>query len=616
MKPGSKSRALTVGDLLRPHWKLLSVGVAAVIGEGVANLLDPWPLKIVLDSVLGAKSKGGWLNDWIAKLSGGDQMLTLELAVAGTLLIAAVGALCGYAEKYITVSVGQGILHNLRRTLYAQIQRLSLSFHNQSRTGDLISRATGDIDTLQSFVTSGLLGTLINMLTLLGIVGVMFYLNWHFTLIALSITPVLFLVVFSFTRRIRQATREARKKEGEIVSVIQEVLSAIRVVKAFAREDDEQRRLEEESLESVGIALRARSLKGLLVLLVEILVAIGTALVLWFGAKLVLDGSLSAGSLVVFIFYLGKLYKPMQELSKMTDSYTKAAVAYERINEILATERDVEDIPRARTLKSVKGKIEFENVAFAYDNGEPVLKSVSFCVEPGTVAAFVGPTGAGKSTVISLIPRFYDATAGVIKIDGVDIRQYTQKSLRDHMSFVLQETILFHAPVWKNIAYGKPQATHEEVIRAAQLANADEFIEKMPEGYDSMLGERGQTLSGGQRQRIAIARAIIRDSPILILDEPSSALDAASESLVFEALERLMKGKTCIVIAHRLSTIRHADRIYVIENGVIAESGSHDDLIAAKGCYQRLVEAQSEPEQASASPASVSGSPAKTPEQH
>ena len=577
--------------------------MAAVIGEGVANLLDPWPLKIVLDSVLGAKAKGGWLNDWIAKLSGGDQILTLKLAVAGTLLIATVGALCGYAEKYITVSVGQGILHNLRRTLYAQIQRLSLSFHNQSRTGDLISRATGDVDTLQSFVTSGLLGTLINMLTLLGIVGVMFYLNWHFTLIALSITPVLFLVVFSFTRRIRQTTREARKKEGEIVSVIQEVLSAIRVVKAFAREDDEQRRLEEESLESVGIALRARSLKGLLVLLVEVLVAIGTALVLWFGANLVLDGSLSAGSLVVFIFYLGKLYKPMQELSKMTDSYTKAAVAYERINEILATERDVEDIPKARTLRSVKGRIEFENVAFAYDDGEPVLKSVSFCVEPGTVAAFVGPTGAGKSTVISLIPRFYDTTAGVIKIDGVDIRQYTQKSLRDQMSFVLQETILFHAPVWKNIAYGKPQATREEVMRAAELANADEFIEKMPEGYDSMLGERGQTLSGGQRQRIAIARAIIRDSPILILDEPSSALDAASESLVFEALERLMKGKTCIVVAHRLSTIRHADEIYVIDNGVIAECGNHEELIAAKGHYQRLVQAQSEPEQASSSPA-------------
>lgn len=593
MKPPNRAKALTVAELIRPHWKLLSLGAIAVTGEGIGNLLDPWPIKIVLDNVLRSKSTDGWLNVWISNVTGDDKMEILKLAVGAALLIATVGAVCSYAEKYVTVSVGQGILHNLRRTLYAQIQRLSLSFHDQARTGDLISRATGDIDTIQSFVTSGLLGTLINTMTLLGIVGVMFYLNWHFTLIALSITPALFLVVFSFTRRIKQATREARKKEGEIVSVIEEVLSAIRVVKAFAREDDEQRRLEEESLESVGIALRARTLKGLLVLLVEIIVAIGTALVLWFGAKLVLEDSLSAGSLVVFIFYLGKLYKPMQELSKMADSYTKAAVAYERINEILETERDVEDMPGARTLRSAKGRIEFKNVTFAYEAESPVLKGLSFCVEPGTIAAFVGPTGAGKSTIIGLIPRFYDPIEGTIEVDGVDIRQYTQKSLRDQMSFVLQETILFHAPVWKNIAYGKPQASREEVMQAAHLANADEFIEKMRDGYDTILGERGQTLSGGQRQRIAIARAIIRETPILILDEPSSALDAASEALVFEALDRLMKGKTCIVIAHRLSTIRQADRIYVIDDGAVAESGTHDTLVAANGKYQQLIQAQS-----------------------
>ncbi|WP_031496964.1 ABC transporter ATP-binding protein [Bryobacter aggregatus] len=593
MHSNSTAKAITIADLLRPHRTLLFFGVLAVVGEGVANLLDPWPLKIVLDGVIRSKMDAGWLNNWITSLVGTDPVGTLKIAVVATLGIATLGALCSYAERYITVSVGQGILHSLRRTLYSHIQRLSLSFHDQARTGDLISRATGDIDTIQGFVTSGFLGTIINLLTLFGIVGVMFYLNWRFTLIALSITPLLFLVVFSFTRRIRTATREARKKEGEIVSVIQEVLSSMRVVKAFAREDYEEKRLEEESLESIGIALQARGLKGMLVMLVEMIVAVGTALVLWFGAKLVLDGTLSAGSLVVFVFYLGKMYKPMQELSKMTDTYAKAAVAYQRINEVLEIDREVKDSPAARTMGPVRGEIRFENVSFSYEPGSPILKSLSFTIQPGQSAAFVGPTGAGKSTILSLIPRFYDPVSGVIKIDGVDLREYTQKSLRDQMSFVLQDNLLFHAPVWNNIAYGRPEASREEVICAAKEANAAEFIEKMPEGYDTMLGERGQTLSGGQRQRIGIARAIIRNTPILLLDEPSSALDAASEQVVFEALDRLMQGKTCIVIAHRLSTIRRADTIHVIEDGTIVESGSHDQLVAAGGVYAKLIAAQS-----------------------
>jgi ATP-binding cassette subfamily B protein len=373
-------------------------------------------------------------------------------------------------------------------------------------------------------------------------IGVMFYINWKFTLIALSVVPVLFLVVYHYTRLIKKSSKQVREQEGKIASVIQEVLTSMHVVKAFAREDYEERRLEEESLESVELAMRARGLKAKLYPIVEIIVAIGTSLVLWFGARMVLDGTLSSGSLVVFILYLGKMYKPMQDLSKMTDAYSKAAVGYDRIREVLDMESEVRDLPGARPAPRFKGLIEFENVTFGYEAERPIFQGLSLRVEPGQIAALVGPTGAGKSSVFSLLSRFYDPLSGVVKIDGRDVKTYTQKSLREQISFVLQETLLFHGPIWRNIAYGRPGARREEIIKAAQLANADEFIDRMPRGYDTLVGERGVTLSGGQRQRIAIARAVIRNTPILLLDEPTSGLDAASEQLVFEALNRLMKG--------------------------------------------------------------------------
>jgi subfamily B ATP-binding cassette protein MsbA len=587
-------KKLKISDLLKPHSKALALALIAVIGETVTDLLQPWPLKIVFDNVIKAHGGGehGWLKTIIESTVGDDRLAILKFAACAALLIAIVGAIFTYAEKYLTTSVGQWVMHDMRRTLYSHVQRLSLAYHDHKQTGDLISRVTSDIDAVQSFLASGLLSGVINILTLFGMVGVMFYLNWRFTLIALSVAPVLFLLVFTYTRRIKKAAREVRKKEGEMVSVIQEVLTSIRVVKAFGREEYEQQRLEEESLESVELALRARSLKAKLSPLVEIVVAIGTSMVLWFGARMVLDSTLSAGSLVVFVFYLGKMYKPMQELSKMTDAYSKALVGYERIQEVLATDGEVKDYPMARPALLVKGRIEFQNVSFSYEPNVPVLQDVSFRVEPGQVAALVGPTGAGKTSIISLIPRFYDPSAGQVKIDGQDIRMYTQKSLRQQISFVLQETLLFHASVWKNIAYGKPGATRTEILRAAELANAQEFIEKMPEGYDTIIGERGVTLSGGQRQRIAIARAVIRNSPILILDEPSSGLDAASEKLVFEALDHLMEGKTSMVIAHRLSTIRRADIILVVKDGMIVERGTHDDLIRLGGLYAQLYELQ------------------------
>jgi subfamily B ATP-binding cassette protein MsbA len=587
-------KSLTIRDLLRPHSKALAVGLFAVIGEGAADLLQPWPLKIVFDNVLqaGHPHSHGWINHLVVSLIGSDRLAILKFAALAALAIAIVGALCSYAEKYLTTSVGQWVMHDLRRTLYSHVQRLSLSYHDHKQTGDLISRVTSDIDAIQSFVASGLLGAAVDTLTLTGMVAVMFFVNWRFTLIALSVAPILFVVVYSYTRRIKKASREVRKKEGEIVSVIQEVLTSIRVVKAFAREDYEQHRLEEESLESVEIALHARSLKAKLSPLVEVIVAAGTSMVLWFGARMVMDGGLSAGSLIVFIFYLGKMYKPMQDLSKMTDAYAKAAVGYERIREVLDANHEIRDLPGARSAPPLKGRIEFKNVQFGYEPGRPVLRKLNLAVEPGQTVALVGPTGAGKTTIISLIPRFYDVDSGEVRIDGRDIRGFTQKSIRQQISFVLQETLLFHGPVWYNIAYGKPEATRAEILRAATLANAHEFIEKMQEGYNTVLGERGVTLSGGQRQRIAIARAVIRNSPVLILDEPSSGLDSASEKLVFEALDRLMRGKTSIVIAHRLSTIRRADVIFVIRDGTVVERGDHETLLKSGGLYSELYELQ------------------------
>src|SRR3984893_4389273 len=440
-----KPSRLNIKDLLRPHLKLLMLGLAAVIGEGVADLLQPWPLKVVLDNVLKSRDIHGWLNEFILSTVGQDKLAILRFATLAVLAIAVVDAICTYTEKYVTTSVGQWVMHDLRRTLYHHIQRLSLAYHDRKQTGDLISRVTNDIDCIQTFITSGLLGALVNCLTLFGMVGVMLYLNWRFTLIALSIAPVLFAVVYSYTRRIKKASREVRKKEGEMVSVMQEVPSCIRVVNAFAREEYEERRLEEESLESVEIAMRARSLKAKLSPLVGVIVAAGTALVLWFGAwvgvlgaagtarvlwlgaGMALTGLLSAGSLVVFIMYLGKMYKPMQELSKMTDTYSKASIGYERIQEVLDTDGEIKDLPGARRAPRFKGEIEFEKVNFAYDSNRLVLQDVSLKVEPGQVAALVGPTGAGKSTIISLIPRFYDPTSGVVKVDGQDIRRYQQK---------------------------------------------------------------------------------------------------------------------------------------------------------------------------------------------
>jgi ATP-binding cassette subfamily B protein len=578
-------------DLLRPHWKALGLAFVAVLGVTVTDLLEPWPLKLVFDYLLKSKPLPEWLSPIASFIGDHDKTSILNFAALALIVVAVLGAVSSYTEKYLTSSVGQWVVHDLRRTLYSHIQRLSLSYHDEKSTGDLISRVTSDIEAIQNLVSSALLGTLINSLTLLGMLGVMLYLSWQFTLVALCVAPVLFAVAYSFTRRIKKASRAVRKKEGEIVSVIAEVLSSMRVVKAFAREDYEQQRLEQESLESVEIALQARSIKAKLAPVVEVIVACGTALALWYGSRLVLAGTLTPGSLLVFLLYLGKMYKPMRELSKMTDTFSKAAVGWERIQEVLETESQVPDKRGAVTAPRFRGRIEFDHVYFRYRD-QQVLNEITLKIEPGQVAALVGPSGAGKTTLVGLIARFYDPEKGSVRIDGKDIRTFKQRSLRQRISFVLQDTLLFHTTVWQNIAYGRPEASRDEIMKAAQLANAHEFIEQMPEGYDTIVGERGATLSGGQRQRIAIARAIVRKAPILILDEPSSGLDATSEQLVFEALERLMQEKTCVVIAHRLATIQRADVIFVLNEGAIVEQGKHEELLARGGLYAELYETQ------------------------
>lgn len=594
---GGAAVEFSLRRLLRPHLRALTVGLVAVVGAGVANLLEPWPLKWVLDNVLKHQALKGVLATLLH--AGGhnyDRHRVLVFACVAVLAIAVMDAICTYVQKLVTTTVGQWVTHDLRRSLYAHIQRLSLAYHDQKRTGDLISRVTDDIDTVQSFVTGDLLVACVNVITLFGMVGVMFWVNWQFTLVALSIAPVLAAIVFTYTRRIKRASRAMRKSQGQIVSVVQEVLTSIRTVKAFARESYEIRRLEQESLASVEIAMRARSLKAKLQPAVQVVVAVGTCLVLWFGARLALAGVIDSGTLVVFVMYLSKMYKPMQQLSQMSDDYGRAAVGYERIQEVFDTRSDVADLPGARPAPRFKGRIDFQHVSFCYSPEQPILEDVSLHIEAGELAALVGPTGAGKTTIVSLIARFYDPTSGTVKIDGTDVRRYRQATVRQQMAFVLQETLLFHGSVWQNIAYGRPEASQRDIVRAAELANAMEFIDKLPAGMDTLVGERGVTLSGGQRQRIAIARAIIRDSPILILDEPSSGLDAASEKLVFEALDRLMKGRTAIVIAHRLATIRQADTIYVVKDGRIPEHGSHEQLLKHDGLYAELYHLQFDPE--------------------
>lgn len=581
---------LSLGRLIRPHWVPLFVAFVAMAAESAASLWEPWPLKLVFDNVLGGAPLPPALARWAP--FGTEPLAVLNAAVLALLLIATVGAVGTYFQKYLSTAVGQAVMHDLRHMLYHHVQRLSLAFFEQQRTGDLVVRLTSDIDAAQDFISAALLGIAMDLITLAGMVGVMLYLDWQFTLVSLALTPLLFAVIYRRTKRIKQAAREVKQKESALASIVQESVSAARTVRSFAREDYEEARLDHESLDAMNAALRARSIKAALPSIVDVIVAAGTCLVLLVGVRLVLAGRLTSGTLLVFVLYLGKMYRPMRDLAKMTDTLSKAAVGFERIGELMRTESQVSDRPGATPAPRFRGAIELRDVRFGYVPDRLVLQGISLAVEPGQRAAIVGPTGSGKSTILALLLRLYDPVAGIVAIDGHDIRRHTLQSLRDQISLVPQDPVLFHAPVWENIAFGRPGATREEVVRAATLAHAHDFIMRMPRGYDTVIGERGDTVSGGERQRIAIARAVVRQSPILLLDEPSAALDAESEELVFDALSRLMAGCTSITIAHRMTTVRRAESIFVLDNGVIAASGSHDQLLAGCAIYERLYQLQ------------------------
>lgn len=582
-----------IRSLVRPYWGTLSIIFVAMLVQTAMSIASPWPLKIILDNVVGSHKLAPWLHDLLRPVMDGTSKMQIATAAAiSVVAIAVLGAIASYVASYYTTSVGQWVANDLRLRTYHHLQHLSLSYYDTHQSGNLLSTITSDIQTIQSFASSATLDIVVDLFTILGMLVIMFRLNWDFTLIAMAVTPFLLLLVSKFNTAVKKATHEVRKQQSKVVSVVEQGLESMRVVKAFGRQDLAEEGLAEVSQATVDAALKARRVKALLSPIVAITVSLCTAIVLWRGAALILAGAMTVGALTVFLSYLRKFFKPVQDLATMTNTIAQAAVGVERVRAILDADTIIPERPDAREPQALSGDIEFEHVAFAYAPGAQVLTDVSFKVKAGQMVGVVGPTGCGKSTVVSLIPRFYDPTAGAVKIDGADIREYKHLALRDQIGYVLQEPGLFAGSVRDNIAYGKKGVTEEQIREAAKLANADEFIDRMPHGYDTMIGERGETMSGGQRQRIGIARAVIRNNPILILDEPTAALDTESEKLVIEALERLMKGRTVLTIAHRLSTIRDADKIIVLKDGVVAEEGSHDQLLARGGVYAELYRIQ------------------------
>ncbi len=581
-----------VWSLVRPYKRWMLIIFLAMLAETLMSIATPWPLKILIDNVIGHHPLPGWLS-WMNKVFPGENKIEFAaVASISVLVMAAIGSLATYLDSYFTESLAQYVSNDLRRRIYHHLQRLSLSYYDTHQTAKLLSVITSDVSTIQDFASSTLMNILVDSLTIVGMLGIMFYLNSGFTLVAIGITPFLLLFVGRFKKVMKKATHEVRVDQSNMLAVMQHGLESIRAVNAFGRQDLEEDKLKKVSLETVSAALRARKIKSVLNPVVTITVAACTAMVLWHGADLVLNGVMTVGSLTVFIWYMNKFFSPVQDLAKMTSTIAQATVALERIEAILDTEIKVAEKTGAVNPDRFEGDIVFDKVSFSYTADATVLDKVSFHIEKGKRIGICGPTGSGKTTILSLIARFYDVTAGQIYIDGKDITDFSLDGLRSQIAFVLQDTVLFYGSVRENIAYGRPDATEGEIIEAAKMANAHEFIARMPHGYDTLVGERGMTLSGGQRQRIGIARALVRNSPILLLDEPTASLDADAERVVMEALEKLMHGRTVVTIAHRLSTIADSDKIIVLYDGRVAEEGTHDELIAEGRIYAELYNVQ------------------------
>ena len=576
---------------LRRERPLVAVSLFALYAEVVLRLLEPWPLKLVLDRVLIPRSSGGTSSGGL--LESLDPAAILALCAVAVLAVAGLRAVAAYSSTVGFALVGNRALSVVRDNLYSHLQRLSLSFHTRARSGDLMLRVTSDVGLLQDIVVTALVPLLANGLTLVGMAAVMLYLNASLAVLALATAPLFWVFMTRRTGRIREAARRQRQQEGAMAASAAESIGAVKVIHALSLEGIFTQAFSGQSRKSLATGVKATRLSAGLERTVDVLIAVATALVLWHGARLVLRGTLTPGDLVVFLAYLKNAFRPVRDFAKYSARLAKAAAAAERVLDLLDRTPDVRDLPGATPAPPLRGNVRFESVSFAYEPGRPALEQVDCHVEAGQHVALVGPSGGGKSTFISLVLRLYDPVTGRVLIDGRDIREYTLASLRTQTSVVLQDSVLFAATVRDNIAYGAPGALREAIEAAARLANAHEFIAELPQGYDTVIGERGVTLSHGQRQRIAIARAAIRGAPILILDEPTTGLDGESELAVVEALERLATARTTFLVTHDLRLAARADLILYLEAGRLRERGTHAALLEAGGRYASLHRLQS-----------------------
>lgn len=595
---------------LWPYRAQLGLTLITMSGAALMDIASPWPLKFVVDNVIGKKPFGDFLSRQAALFVNNDPFLLTILFALMIILLAGLGGLMTFTYGYLQGVIQERTTFALRSRVFAHLQSLSLEFHDQSRSGELIGRVTRDASNVMDALvhTSGEI--VINLFNFVGIAAVMFFVNWRFSIIALAFAPMLYFLFRLFRRKIKASAEAERSEDGQILNVTHETLSAIRVVKAFGRERDEQRRFEEHGAARLDAGIRSALWESSFEPIIDLVKAVGSASVVGYGAYQVLNGHLTVGELLIFMSYLGTFYNPLKRFSKLAGMLQTGAVSGERLAQLLDTQQVVKDDPQALGILRVRGQVEFKQVTFSYKSlNVPALSDVSFLAKPGQKIAVIGATGAGKSTLANILMRFYDPTDGEVLLDGINIRKIKLSDLRQQFALVPQEPLLFAVSIRNNIAYGKPEASLKRIIEAARAANAHEFIMQLPYGYDTVLGERGGSLSIGQRQRLAIARAILQDAPILILDEPTAALDSITEAEVMGALEHLMAGRTTFIIAHRLSTIRHADSILVIEQGRLVEMGGHDELLALGGHYAAFMQRQNQGQ-----PAVPAGQPISTTE--
>jgi ABC-type multidrug transport system fused ATPase/permease subunit len=565
-----------MGPHLKSHRRKLALGFLAMIGVALAEIMRPWPIKVVFDAILIPQGNPDAVTGWLLSVFGNGDALLGAMAVA-ILGIAVLGGALGFVQAYMIAAVGQKVVAAIRLDLYRHIHRLSHSFHDAASSGDIIARLTGDVRMMRDLLIDAVVFFAARILVIALTIAVMLWMDWRLTLVALTVLPALWLITRHFGKRIKGAARKQRRKEGQIAVVMTEGISAINVVKGFARESYEEARFAKQNNSSAEAGVVTTRLAANMDRVTQVLLALGTAVVVWFGVTQVRAGAISPGDLLVFTAYLSSLYKPIRKMASMTARVAKATASGERLLEIFDLQPDIDERPGAVALTHpIYGWVLFDEVSFAYGGagerpGQPVLDRVELELYPGEVTALVGPSGAGKSTLARLLMRFYDPTEGAVRIDGQDVRDLTLDSLRGNIAVVLQDSLLFGTSVRDNIAYGRLDATEAEIVAAAQAAEADGFIRALPDGYDTVLGERGETLSGGQRQRIAIARAILRDAPILILDEPLTGLDPATAKGLLAGLRRAAMGRTTLLVAHDALTLSLADRVYRVERGTLTE---------------------------------------------